>query len=917
MNNKDFSNNSTYQKKPHALLVAEKPSVKEAIEEVYNKIQNRLDYDITFAAAAGHLIGLCEPNEYREDWGTPWKAEVLPMIPDVWKKKVINPKFYNPIKELWDNNSFDVIINAGDAGREGQLIQELIYESIGVNVPILRYWADDTTERGITKALLNMKSNDEYKGLTDAAYLRMYFDWLVGMNFSRSTSLSLDRSSSLGRVMTPTLAMIVKREEAIKNFKPTNYYELEGKFQKDKNPSFPALLLNPSEDKSLPTPYAFLSKEELEKILNSLGNEGTVKEIKKEEKVEKAPTLFNLSDLQKFMAKTYKYTPSETLAAAQSLYDHKYLSYPRTESKCITKEQARDMKMLISKLSLLSGCEKMVEKALESEEHFENVLKSTKYVDDKKVSDHPALTPTEELPELDELSEKERNVYMEVLKRLLAIFYPAFRTLKTSVTIAVGEYNFRSNGSTLIDIGWKKLYERDFKEVLLPNLNEGDVLSLINKNILSKETTPPSRYTFATILNAMETAGKELDDEELEKVLKECAGLGTAATRAEILQKLIKINYVYTRSTVLLPTDMGIELINALGDQDIVSPELTAKWEKKLKEVENGEVEFDKFYGFMVGYVKIKTAELLKLDKLGPYKKVLGKCPKCKRDFVSLGTFACCEGFLEKNENDEKLCDFALPFKFGGYKDKYGNVKNSTPLSETDIKNLISGLPTKPKKFTWKEDKKSETSLILTSDFKIGFPKPEAVGKCPKCGGDVMKSKKGYYCKNAVGDSPTCSFLLYPVIGKTELSEKIVKDVLEKGESEDKIKITWKSGKKSPFAAPIILEETENGYRFAPKRYEPEKVCDCPYCEGGIIYHMPSTYECSNQKEGKCAFRVYSTYGEANITPEDLSKMIGGGAVSKTVKFPDKKNKSKKKSFQTKLCIEKDPERGYIITFKK
>ena len=896
-----------------ALLIAEKPSVSSAIESVYEKIKDKLDYDITFTSAAGHLLGLKDPNEYSEEWGTPWRKEVLPMIPENWETKIINEKFYKQIKDLWTSNSYDVVINAGDAGREGQLIQELIYESLGVNVPILRYWADDTTEKGITKALLNMKSNDEYKGLRDASFLRMYFDWLVGMNFSRSTSLALDRSSSLGRVMTPTLAMIVNREKEILTFKPVKYFELEGAFEKE----ITALLLNPSQDKTLPSPYAFLSRSQVDQIMRGLGDEGVIKEVKKEDKIEKAPTLFNLSDLQKYMASHYKYMPAETLSIAQSLYEKKYLSYPRTESKCITKEQARDMKMLLKKLSFLSGFEEIVSKALEDDIYIDNVLSSKKYVDDNKVSDHPALLPTDELPNFEELNEKEKNVYKEVLLRLISIFYPPYKTKKTTIIIGVGEYDFKTTGTVIVDIGWKKLYERENNEKILPKVSEGEKLKLLKKNLLTKETNAPSRYTFSTILSAMETAGKTLDDEELEKVLMASAGLGTAATRAEILTKLGKKGYTYLQGTTLRPTDMGIELIDALSGQDIVSAELTAKWEQKLKQIETNELDYDTFYKFMVGYVRKTTTDLLNLERLGPFRKKLGECPKCKRDFISVGTFACCEGFLEKDESGNKLCSFALPFRFGGVKDKYGNVKNSTPLSETDLKNLISGLPTKPKKFTWKDGKKTETSLILKPDFTIGFPTPEPVGKCPECGGDVMKSKKGYYCKNAVGDSPSCTFLLYPVIGKTELKEEHIRDILEKGETEEKIKITWKSGKRSPFASPIILERVESGYRLAPKPFVPEKVCDCPYCEGGEIRKMPFSYECSNKEEGKCRFNVFSTYGGAELTPEDIKKMVNGETVTKKVTFKDKNDKSKKNTFNSTLCIEKGAEGNYIITYKK
>ena len=901
--------------KKTALLISEKPSVTSAIEEVYEKIKDKLDYNITFASAAGHLLGLCEPEEYTEEWGSPWKKEVLPMIPTDWKKKVINQKFYDEIKNIWENNQFDVVINAGDAGREGQLIQELIYESLNINVPILRYWADDTTEKGITKALLNMKSNDEYKGLKEASFLRMYFDWLVGMNFSRSTSLSLERKSSLGRVMTPTLAMIVNRENEIRNFKAIKFYEIEGKF----DGNFNGFLLNPDADDSFPTPFSFLDSNKANQVMKKIENikEGTVKEVKKEDKIERAPTLFNLSDLQKYMAKVYKYSPSETLNIAESLYMKKYLSYPRTESKCITKEQALDIKLLINKLCFVTGLEEIAETAARSDENIKAVLSSTKYVDNKKVSDHPALTPTEEIPNIEELSEKERNVYLEVAKRLLAIFYPPYKVKKTIMLITVGAYDFRCNGTTLVDIGWKKIYGLDPNEKVLPKHGNGDKVKILSRKLLTKETNPPARYTLSTILDAMETAGKTLDDEELEKVLKECAGLGTAATRAEILSKLISRDYVYLEKTTLKPTEMGTDLIKALSGQDITSPELTAKWEKNLKKVETGEIKYEEFYKFMVSYVKNTTLLLLKLKAIGPYMKTLGKCPKCGKKFVSVGTFSCCEDFLAKNKNGERICSVALPFKFGGSKDKYGKVKNSTPLSESDIKCLISGQPTKVKKFTWSNGKQTETSLVLKSDFTIGFPSPEVVGKCPVCGGDVMRSKKGYYCKNATGDSPSCYFLLAAFVGRTEIDNIMMKDILAKGESEKSIAIEWNSGRVSPYAAPVILEKTDKGWRFKLKEFESERVCECPYCEGGEIVSTPSTYECTNFKNNTCKFRVFSSYGEAPITTNDLKKLLKGEKIKKSVMFPDKQNPKKKNTFNSELYLKNMGDEGFLITYSK
>ena len=907
-----------------ALLIAEKPSAAKAIEEAYRKMPSGYEYDIDFTSAAGHLVALFDPDEYRDDWGQPWRKEVLPIVPQSWKTKIVNPKYYNNIKEMWEKGNYDVVINAGDAGREGQLIQELIYASLGIDVPILRFWADEFTEKTVIKALNNLKPNEDYKGLRDASYLRMYYDWLLGMNFSRSATLSLNRFVSLGRVMTPTLAMIVNREREIKRFKPRAYYEIEGAMKHEKG-TFPALLLNPAPDKSLPTPYAFSDKDKVERIVQGIPDTGVISEVTKEEKVTRAPYLYNLSDIQKDMANKFKYSPSTTLEVAQSLYEKKYISYPRTESKCLTKAQAGEMKELLGILrDGLEGYRDIINKILADDEGIDKVLSSKKYVDDKKVQDHPALTVTTEVPDIDDLSEKERNIYTSILLRMLSIFMPPAVNILTSIFVEAGEHKFKATGTVVKEIGWRGLYDYKSEEIVLPPLDKGDEVDIVNKKVLEKETKPPKRYTNATILDAMETAGKTLTDEELEQVLKECKGLGTAATRAEILEKLIRRNYISVeRNGFITPTDQGIELIDSLEGQDIVSPELTAKWEQKLKQVENGELDFDTFYKYMVLYVSKKTEELLGLSEIGPYLKVIGKCPKCKeRDFLSLGSYYCCKGFLEKDEEGNRVCDFALPSKYGGIKKENGERYKETQLSETDIKNLISGLPTKIKTFHWAKDKSSTTALILTPDCKIGFPKPEALGKCPVCGGDVFRGKKGgYYCINSISRDnlpASCDFLVYGAVGKTPVTEEQVKQILKDGETSKQITVTWKSGKKNPFASKIILVNDDTyGWQFTIKPMEEEEVCKCPYCNGlGKIIKKTYNYECTRFGNG-CDLRVKRKYFESEITPTELKKLLSKQDIVKTVKMKKGKETT---SFKTTLYLDKAEKDGkvyYNVTYRK
>ena len=895
-----------------ALCISEKPSVSAELEKAYNKIKDNFKYDVDFASAAGHLVALFDPNEYKPEWGTPWRKDVLPIVPDKWQTKVINSKFYNHIKDMWQSKNYDVIINAGDAGREGQLIQELIYRSIGMDKPVLRFWADDTTEKTIIKALNNLRPNEEYQGLTDASILRMYFDWLLGINYSRSASLSLNRASNLGRVMTPTLAMIVNRENEIRSFKPVSYYELEVLF-KYKNESFKGTLLNPAPLKNL-VPTAYLERGVVEDIYKNLDSKGVISEVEEKEKISNAPTLFNLSDLQKEMANKYHYSPATTLDIAESLYMKKYLSYPRTESKCMSSSQALEMNSLLDKLKAIPGYSEIITSILSDQDRMMKVLSSKKYVDDKKVKDHPALMPTDEIPDIDNLNVKERNVYIAVLQRILAIFLPPNIILQTSVIIDVGENRFKATGNVVKELGWKSLYKNEQSDSPLPPLKEGDEVSTVSREIKDKETTPPKRYTNATILTAMETAGKQLDDEELEKVLNECAGLGTPATRAEILGKLEKKDYISISSKgIISPTDQGTELIRALEGQDVISPELTAKWEKKLRQVEEGTVDFDTFYKYMVAYVSKKTVDLSELKAIGPYFKIIGKCPKCKeRDFLSLGNYYCCKGFITKDVNGERECSFALPSHFGGVKGENGKFTRTTALSETDIKDLISGLPTKVKKFTWSDGKTSSTSLILDSDCKIAFPKKKSLGKCPVCGGDVYQGKKGgFYCQNVLNkDENKCTFLINPTLGRTVISDVQLSEILKNGETDKEVRITLKNGEKSKYPAKIIIEHTEQfGWHFTFKRFAEEDIGKCPVCEKGRIIKKIYSYNCNNPN---CDVKLSRNYFDNEITSNEAISLISGKEIKKKVNI---KKDGKSNIFETTLYMEKHIDGYYNIKY--
>lgn len=888
--------------KPKALLIAEKPSACQEFKNAYMKIKDSFPYDVDFVACAGHLIGLCEPDEYTQEWGKPWKKEVLPMIPSEWKYKVINPHVYSSVKSAWSSKRYDIVINAGDAGKEGQLIQMLVYRFLGVNVPILRLWTDDNTEKSIIKALQNLKPNEEYDNLTQSAYLRLFADWLVGMNFSRAASLALDRSSAVGRVMTSTLGMIVAREKEIKSFVPLPYFELEAIFTKTDATVYKAKLVNPEEYEKKPSPYAYLSNMELAKITQDLSDvtSATVVDVNQKDTESAAPHLMNLTDLQKECSRKYGYTPEKTLDYTQSLYDKKYVSYPRTESRFITTEKAEEIPELLKQLYNYGETKSFAEKILRNPDNIANVLKSKKYVDNKKVCDHPALLPTGVIPK--DLSEQERNVYNLIIKRLFALFLPvcitSTITILTEMQKGGNSYTYKSSDTVMLCLGWKELYAKDsdFEKIgessRLENISKGDVVSYTETSLKEKETTPPARYNEASLLTAMETAGKKLTDEELVKIMNEVSGLGTPATRAEIIAKLFRCDYITKKGKTIYPTQQGFDLCTALSGHSITSPELTALWEQKLKAVEQGTVTFDAFYKAIKNYVTDETNSLLKMAPIGPYRNVIGKCPKCNRDFLALSKSYACEGVLNKHEDGTRDCDFGLPMDFGKRK-----------ISQTDAKKLIAGEITTPREYIWKDGSKSTTGLVL-KDFKISFPDAEQmreeVGVCPLCKGRVYKGK-GYYCENAIKkEEPKCKFFLGAKIGKTSVPSTLMRQILKNGETTNPVKITWPSGKK--LEKKLTLGTYNNGFCFTTKDFEPIEICRCPNCNKGTVTETDFYYICSNFDHG-CDIKLPKSVAQSKITHEDVLLVLNGGETNSKLFTSKKEDKVEK--FSASLALDR------------
>lgn len=920
--------------KSRGLLIAEKTSVAKAIQFAYDKIKDSYPYDLTITSARGHLLELLEPDEYRTDWGNPWNLNVLPMIPNVWKTKVIKASadVLQNIKNLYDTGNYNFIINAGDSAEEGQLIAEMIYEYLGVNIPIYRLWVDDVTEQTLIKALNNLKPNEEYAGYANAGRLRQHLDWLVGMNFSRAVSLNLDRFSAIGRVLTALLGMIVRREKEITEFTPSPFYEINVRFRTMAGNTYQGTLINPKADSDSTNKFAFSSKTEVNNLLVSIRaiRESMVTNTGNEERKINAPTLFSLADLQKECALKYGYDAAKTLEITQSLYESGYVSYPRTESKCMTKAQISDIPNILNHLgrNVELGASSFVSQIFSDNTSITNTVKSKKYVDDNKVSDHPAIIPTVKACDMNTLDDKQKDVYSTICKRFIAIFLaPQIKVVKTienTVHYITDKYPggliFRASSTSVKQPGWTELYEDDISnnnDKILPLVCLGEMTTNESSEINAGLTSPKKRYNDATIITAMETAGRTItNDEELAQVLKDCAGLGTAATRGEILKKLESYHYVERKGSKVkqfIPTQIGIDLINALGDRSITSPLFTAEWQKKLTQVKRGELSYDMFEKEMIAYISKEVVGFNTLQKLGSYTEILGKCPACKKHNVILSQrsneYVFCEGYANKDESGNRECSFYIPLNL-----------YDTAITKKDVENLLKTGKTSQKAIKNKDGKSTlhSVSLGIKKNGCLGviIGKPDAVGRCPICkSGDVLESVKAYYCENYnKNDSsiPACKFIISKKYDKTIISSSYMKEILNTGHTKGSVKVTFSKTGKSHSAPLQIVYSNEYGYGFNFLPYESETVCKCPNCLDGKIVTNQYYYVCTNYDIGNCRMKFGKEALSAKITKTDAINLMSGKSVHKKVTFKDKSTAEK----DLFLFFDVDTER-YAIRYKK
>ncbi len=610
------------------LVLAEKPSVGRDLAKVLKCNQNKGSYiegsKYIVTWAMGHLVGLMDPegydNKYKE-----WKMETLPMLPKHMKLTVLKKtgKQYNEVKKQLLRNDVSEIIIATDAGREGELVARWILEKSGVKKPLKRLWISSQTEKAILDGFRNLKPGEAYENLYRAAACRAEADWLVGLNVTRALTCKYNAQLSAGRVQSPTLAMIVLKEEEIKNFKPKTYYTLDGK-TKEFNLSW----INKDNNSRI------FDEEFANKVAAKLKNsEGKIVNISEVNKKKFSPALYDLTELQRDANKIWGYSAKQTLNIMQRLYEnYKILTYPRTDSRYVTTDIVATIPERLKAIS--TG-----EYRASAEELLKGKINGHKgFVDNSKVSDHHAIIPTEERPNLSILSSEERKIYDLVVKRFLSVMLPPFEYVQTTIEADVNGEKLIAKGKVIKAKGWKRLYdkleddnnEEDIKEQVLPIVSVGDSIKIESVNVKKGETKPPARFTEATLLSAMENPHKYINvSKEAAKTLGETGGLGTVATRADIIEKLFNSFVIEKRGKEIIPTSKGKQLID-LVPKDLKSPLLTAKWESQLDEIAKGKREDHSFIKEMKNYsvalvedVKGGNSKFVHDNKTGK------KCPNC------------------------------------------------------------------------------------------------------------------------------------------------------------------------------------------------------------------------------------------------------------------------------------------------
>jgi len=629
-----------------SLVLAEKPSVGREIARVL-KCSNKNGwfendkYVVTWAL--GHLVTLADPELYNKKYAT-WNLDDLPMLPNETRIVVIKQtrKQYEVVKRLLQRKDVTSVIIATDAGREGELVARWILEKANIRKPVKRLWISSVTDKAIREGFGKLRDGKAYENLFAAAVARAEVDWIVGLNATRALTCKYNAQLSCGRVQTPTLAMLAQREDEIKHFSPKTYYGIQARSA--------SLTMTWQDGKSKGS--RSFDEGRIDAILNRIKDKTPrIVSIDKKVKKSSSPALYNLTELQKDADRIYDFSAKETLSIMQSLYEtHKLLTYPRTDSRYLTADIVPTIK------ERLSGCadgsfadmaSSLMRKPIKASKHF---------VDDSRVTDHHAIIPTEETLRVNELSNREYKIYDLVVRRFLSVLSPPHEYEQITLKADVGGEIFSASGKRIIHQGWKAVSSdveenedsREYSDQNLPSLKKGDSLSVDRWVKTEGKTSPPPRFTEGTLLGAMENPSKYVSggNKDLAKVLVDTGGIGTVATRADIIEKLQKSFLVEKRGKNLIITSKGLQLLNLVPD-DLKTPELTAKWEKKLDSIAKGNLDKKAFVGDMKRYTEKIVKDIKASDAVFKHDNVTHeKCPDCGKNLLQVkgkrGTMLVC-----------------------------------------------------------------------------------------------------------------------------------------------------------------------------------------------------------------------------------------------------------------------------------
>jgi len=809
------------------LIIAEKPSVAADISRALGGFTRKGEYfesdAYVLSSAVGHLLELTLPPEHDVKKGK-WSFARLPVIPPHFDLAPIerSESRLNTLLKLLKRKDVTGIVNACDAGREGELIFRYIAQYAKTKKPIERLWLQSMTQSAIRDGFATLRKDKELLPLADAAKSRSEADWLVGINGTRAMTAFNSKEggfylTTVGRVQTPTLAILVEREEKIRAFEPRDYWEVHARFGA-KAGEYPGRWFDPAfkkdEDPERKTERLWTAKRAEAIATASAGKPGTATEETKPS-TQASPLLYDLTSLQREANGRFGFSAKGTLGIAQALYEkHKALTYPRTDARALPEDYVATVKKTMDALAGMKEFAPFAKQVLKGGW----VRPNKRIFDNSKISDHFAIIPTLQTPS--HLSEPEAKLYDLVVRRFLAVFFPSAEFLQTTRITVVGEEHFRTDGRVMQSPGWLAVYGKSLQDdtVTLPAIAQGEKVATLEVNAQAHQTRPPARFNEATLLSAMEGAGKLVEDDELREAMG-AKGLGTPATRAAVIEGLINEKYVERLGRELKPTWKAFRLFFALrhfGVDEITSPELTGDWEFKLKQMEQAKLPREKF----MQHIEKVARDLVKRVKAGSipeeaFATVAAPCPKCGGVIQeTYRKFQCqsCDFYiwpvlLGRDWSPEEVAELVTKKFIGplnGFRSKQGR-----PFS--------AGL-----KLTGENKIEFDFGQPADSDEPVDFSGKEPLGACPKCASRVFEHGSSYLCEKSVGPGRSCDFRSGRMILQQPVEREQMKKLLATGRTD--LLTNFMSRKNRKFKAFLVKQPTGKiGFEFLPRAEKPAK----------------------------------------------------------------------------------------------